>query len=194
MHPHTFSDSTREGEIWSQFLALPRHSQPSQALRLLTSCQHHPIWFSFLRRRIGAANQISRGGNRRFGSAMWTFLYFFPPFHVLLLTLFCTHTFRDTLTRKRVAPGDGGLGERRMLAAGGPDPSPGSDGALSLPPTTERISQTITLKAFWVIPGPPHVPPGGRGRWAAHVWASPGRNIARAAALTPDPCPSAPIR
>lgn len=140
--PHTFSDSTKE-PYRGKFAPIPassRHSQPSQARCLLGSCQHRPILLSFHRRSIRGANQISRGEEIGEGLAAGrgpSSIFFSPPFHVLSLTLFCTHTFRDTLpcggTRKRVALGDGGLGERRMLAAKGPDPSPGSNGPLTLP-------------------------------------------------------------
>lgn len=98
--PHTFSDSTKE-PYRGKFAPIPassRHSQPSQARCLLGSCQHRPILLSFHRRSIGGANQISRGEEIGEGLApICGPSSFFPPFHVLSFTLFCTHTFRDTL-------------------------------------------------------------------------------------------------
>lgn len=61
-------------------------------------------------------------------------------------------------TRKRVALGDRGLGERRMLAGKGPDPSSGNRRTSHPLKRNERTSSTMQGKAFWVIPGPLHVP------------------------------------
>lgn len=98
--PHTFSDSTKE-PYRGKFAPIPassRHSQPSQARCLLGSCQRRPILPSFHRRSIGGANQISRGEEIGEGLApICGPSSFFSPFHVLSFTLFCTHTFRDTL-------------------------------------------------------------------------------------------------
>lgn len=78
-----------------QFLPLPRHSQPSRARRLLGSCQHRPIRFSFHRRSSTGANQISRGEEIGGLAASRQPSSIFLPFHLLLLPLFCTHTHSE---------------------------------------------------------------------------------------------------
>lgn len=120
-----------------QFLPLPRHSQPSQARSVPASIVQSGSPFT-----VGASEEPIRLAVER-KSEVWqrvVDLPLFPPLSCsFTYTLLYTHTFTDTLTRgrtrKRVAPGDGGLAERRMLAARGPDPSPGSIGPLSLPLT-----------------------------------------------------------
>lgn len=138
--PHAFGGATKE-PYRGKFAPIPassRHSQPSQAHCLLGSCQHRPILLSFHRRSIGGANQISRGEEIGEGLApICGPSSFFPPLSCsFIYTLLYTHIQRYTPmrgTRKRVALGDGGLGERRMLAGKGPDPSPGSNAPLTLP-------------------------------------------------------------
>lgn len=158
-----------------QFLPLPHHSQPSQARRLLGSCQHRPIRFSFHRRSIRGANQISRGEEiGGLAVSRGPSSIFFPPFIFFYLHS-SVHTHSGIHSQERGLPWEteawvkegcwqrGGL--THLLAAAGLSTSL---------QRVERNSQTISLKAFWVIPGPLHVPSWERRRWAAHVCTSPG--------------------
>lgn len=131
-----------------QFLPHPKHSQPSQAHCLLNSCRHHPILLSFHRRSVGGANQISRG--EEIGEGLAASLR--APSLSLSCSCFtrallCTHNYTrshvytdahththihryshaEDKKERRVALGDRGLGERRMLAVKGPDPSLGKE-------------------------------------------------------------------
>lgn len=99
VHVHLAIPRERERErerYGGKFAPIPASSQPSQDHRLLGSCQRRPIRFSFHRRSIGGANQISReeeiGGlaASRGPSSIPP-----PSFHLLLLTLFCTNTHSE---------------------------------------------------------------------------------------------------
>ncbi len=136
-----------------KFLPHPKHSQPSTAHCLLNSCRHHPILLSFHRRSIRGANQISRGeeigeglaASHRacFSLSCSSFTCTLPHTHTYVHTHTHTHIQRYTHmegTRKRVALGDRGLGERRMLAVKGLDPSLGKEEPLTPLQCTERNS------------------------------------------------------
>lgn len=86
---------------------------------------------------VGASEEPIRLAVERKSEKVWHRYVDLPPLSCsFIYTLLYTHIQRYTPmrgTRKRVALGDGGLGERRMLAARGPDPSPGSNAPLTLP-------------------------------------------------------------
>lgn len=104
--------------------SIPDQVRPKPALLLPAS--PNPV----LHRSIGGANQISRGEETGEGLAAshWTCFFFLPSFmfflsYALPLALSHTRTHTCIRRRKRVAPGDRGLGESRMLAVKRPDPS-----------------------------------------------------------------------
>lgn len=120
----------------AKFLPHPESSPPSPA---------HSV----------AANQIRLGGE--IGDGFGTLL---SSFYWKKWCTRTTHT-HSVVGQKAVAPGDGGLGERRMLAL---TPSFWQGEPLSPLQRSERERFTIRGKAFWVIPGPLHVPSWGSGK------------------------------
>lgn len=177
--PYTYGDST------GKFAPIPASSPSFPAKSSsLGSCQRRPIRFSFHRRSIRGANQISRGEEIGGLAASRGPSSIFPPFIFFYLhSSVHTHTFTDTLTcgrtRKRVAPGDGGLAERRMLAASGPDPSPGSNGPLNPPNALKGRAKQSPSKHSGRSLDPCTCLPGRAEGGAAHVCTSPGIFSAR---------------
>lgn len=145
MHQHTHCDSPKEfyrGKS-AQIPASSQHSQPNMEYcsiptSIIQSCSPFTVGASQEPIRLVVERKLEKVWLRVIEPAF--------PFHVpLSLALFLTHrhtyAYANTHfqrhthmqgTRKRVALGDRGLGERRMLAVKGPDPSFGNVEPLTL--------------------------------------------------------------